>query len=94
MVAWSEFKQDSHSDVQVKYKSYDCINGNLVAPGCFNFDKFDFSAKVKASYLPCFQLTSQSEKNYLSKDIVSITVMTQYDQYLLMGTTSGEILVV
>jgi hypothetical protein len=89
MVAWYEFKQESHSDGQIRYKCYDCNNGNALALGCFDFDRFDFSAKVKASYLPCFQLTGQNQKDYPTKDVISITMMNQYDRYLLMGTSSG-----
>jgi hypothetical protein len=93
-VAWSECKHDSYADAQIKYKCYDCNNGNNLALGCFDFDRFDFSAKVKASYLPCFQLTGQNQKDYSSKDSISITIMTQHNRYLLMGTSSGEILIV
>lgn len=94
MVAWDQFKQDSHLDTQVRYKCYDCNNGNELALGCFDFERFDFSAKVKASYLPCFQLTGQNQKDYPIKDNIYITIMTQHDRYLLLGTSSGEILIV
>jgi hypothetical protein len=94
MVAWSEYKAECYADAMVRYKSYDCNNGNNLALGCFNFDSFDFSAKVKAAYTPCFQLAGQNSKDYSSKDIISVTIMTQHARYLLMGTSSGEILVV
>lgn len=94
MVAWSEYKADCYGDALVRYKSYDCNNGNNLALGCFSFDAFDFSAKVRASYVPCFQLAGQNSKDYSPKDAISVTRMTQHGRFLLMGTVSGEILVV
>lgn len=93
MTAWKEGKLQTHLDTQVKYKCYDCNNGSNLALGCFLFDKFDFSAKVKAIYVPCFQLAGFGQKDYLAKDNISVTTMTQYDRFLLMGTSSGEIIV-
>lgn len=78
----------------VRYKSYVCTNGNNLALGCFSFDSFDFSAKVKANYTPCFQFAGQNNKEYSIKDSISVTIMTQHAHYLLMGTSSGEVLVV
>ena len=43
--------------------------------------------------MPCFQLAGSGQKDYLAKDNISVTTMTQYDRFLLMGTSSGEIIV-
>lgn len=43
--------------------------------------------------MPCFQLAGSGQKDYLAKDNISVTAMTQYDRFLLMGTSSGEIIV-
>lgn len=87
MVAWQECKGES--EAQIKYKCYDCNNGNVLALNCFGFDRFDFSAKVKASYLPCFTLNAQNQKDYLTKDSICLTMMTHHGRHLLMGTASG-----
>jgi hypothetical protein len=94
MVAWSEYKADFYGDGLVRYKSYACNNRNSLDLGGFSFDAFDFSAKVRASYIPCFQLAGQNSKEYSPKDTITVTRMVQHGRYLLMGTASGEILTV
>jgi hypothetical protein len=59
----------------------------------FDFKKFDFSKKIRSSYIPCSQL-ARVEQDLPSKYALKVTTMAHYDQHLLMGTQNGEVLVV
>lgn len=60
--------------------------------GKFDFRRLDFSRKVKAAYLGC---PSLSRSEVIGKALsLKVTVMAQYDRYLLLGTVNGEVLVI
>lgn len=94
IIAWYESKNEASTDFQTKYKCYSSNNGAIMSIGFFQFQKFDFSSKIKASYVPCYQLAGLSQKDYMLKDNLPITAMAEYEGCLFMGTINGQILIV
>lgn len=76
------------------YRSYSTVTQQLVETAALDFEKLDFSSRIKASYIACNQLDESTHQDYLLKEMLLITSMAQYDRYLLLGTVNGEILVV
>jgi hypothetical protein len=59
----------------------------------YDFKRFDFSKKIKVTYLQCSNL-SKMEQEVMSKLSIRVTTMAQFDRFLLLGTVNGELLVI
>jgi alpha-acetolactate decarboxylase len=69
------------------------VTEELVPAASFDFPRLNFACRIKANYVPCLQLAEPTQKEFVLKETLTITAMAQYENYLLLGTVNGEVLI-